>query len=118
MQPQWSDVPEDQFNNAAPAHRCATCGATPPTPPPFFDDDIGGAEYLMMRGSWLRYMGLGKGTWFKIEFDGRRIISTPIYPPGFRVLHMPIELLREVHYTQVREYRHHPRPRPRRRTRR
>lgn len=118
MQTQWSDVPEDEFNNAAPAHRCAICGGTPPTPPPPCDDDPGGVEYLMMRGRWLRYMGLGKGTWFKVEFDGERIISTPVYPPGFRMLHMPTEVLREVHYTQVREYKHHPQPRRRRRARR
>ncbi len=118
MQAQWSDVPEDEFNSAAPAHRCAICGGTPPTPPPPYDDDLGGVEYMMMRGRWLRYMGLGKGTWFKVEFDGQRIISTPVYPPGFRMLHMPTEVLREVHYTQVREYRHHPQPRRRRRARR
>jgi len=115
MQPQWSDIPEDELNNEAPAHRCAACGATPPPP---YDEDPGGVEYMMMRGRWLRYMGLGKGTWFKVEFDGARIISTPVYPPGFRMLHMPTEVLREVHYTQVREYRHHPGPRSRRRTRR
>ena len=118
MQTQWSYVPEEESEHATPAQPCAACGAMPPPPPPPGNDDIGGAEYLMMRGTWLRYMGLGKGTWFKIEFDGRRIISTPIYPPGFRMLHMPTELLREVHYTQVREYRHHPHPRRRRRTRR
>ena len=120
MQAQWLDIPEEQNEHAPHSHRCAVCGAFPPPPPPTLpgDGDIGGIEYLMMRGTWLRYMGLGKGTWFKIEFDGRRIISTPVYPPGFRVLHMPTSLLREVHYAQVREYRHHPRPRPRRRSRR
>ncbi len=118
MQSQRSHIPEETFE--APAPRCVACGATPPTPPPppGNDDDIGGVEYMMMRGRWLRYMGLGKGTWFRVEFDGERIISTPVFPPGFRMLHIPTEVLREVHYTQVREYRHHPRPRPRRRTRR
>ena len=120
MKPQRSDILEEAFNNAAPAHCCAVCGA--PSPPPSFpppdDDDLGGVEYLMMRGRWLRYMGLGKGTWFRVEFDGTRIISTPMYPPGFRMLHMPTEVLREVHYTQVREHRHNPRPGRRRRVRR
>lgn len=111
MQTQRSHVPEETFETPAP--RCAACGAIPPTPPPGNDDDIGGVEYMMMRGRWLRYMGLGKGTWFRVEFDGERIISTPVFPPGFRMLHVPTEVLREVHYTQVREYRHHPRPRRR-----
>ncbi len=54
MQPQRLVTPEDEFNNAAPAHRCAICGGTPPTPPPPYDDDLGGVEYMMMRGRWLR----------------------------------------------------------------
>ena len=116
MQSQRSHIPEETFE--APAPRCAVCGGTPPTPPPAYDEGPGGVEYMMMRGRWLRYMGLGKGTWFRVEFDGERIISTPIFPPGFRMLHIPTEVLREVHYTQVREYRHHPRPRRQRRARR
>ena len=116
MQTLWSDVPEDEFIHEASPQPCAACGAMPPTPPPAYIDAGGGIEYLMMRGTWFRYMGLGKGTWFKVRFDGLNIIATPRFAPGFRMLHMPAELLREVHYTQVREYRHH--PRPRRRTRR
>ena len=125
MQSNWSETPNPDLDQAAndpapepeseaptqPPQAAAPSGPTePPTPPPANDEDDDYVPFFLTRGRWLRHIGLGKGTNLELEWTGEQLIITPRYPPGFRTLHMPTKLVREVHYTTVQAYAHHPAP--------
>ncbi|WP_312321073.1 hypothetical protein [Stenotrophomonas sp.] len=64
-------------NETRPQPRTATAGGTPPTPPPSpANDDIGGADVLLMFAQWLQQAGRAKPMRFSVEFDGTRLIAT------------------------------------------
>lgn len=96
----------------SPPEAAADLGSTQPqpTPAPANDEDDDYVPFFLTRGRWLRHIGLGKGTTLELDWTGERLIITPLYPPGFRTLHMPTKLVREVHYTTVEGYAHHPAP--------
>ena len=122
----WPELPNPDLDQAAndPApevepeaptelpQAAATAGGNePPNPPPTInDEDDDYVPFFLTRGRWLRHIGLGKGTTLECEWTGEKLVITPIYPPGFRTLHMPTKLVREVHYTTVEGYAHHPAP--------
>ncbi len=121
----WSETPTPDLDQAAndpaleaesetPAplpEAAAPAGPTePPTPSPANDEDDDYVPFFLTRGRRLRHIGLGKGTNLELEWTGEQLIITLRYPPGFRTLHMPTKLVREVHYTTVQACAHHPAP--------
>ncbi len=103
--------PESETPTSPPQTAASAGGSEPPNPPPANDDEHDDyVPFFLTRGHWLRHIGLGKGTTLRFEWTGEQLIITPRYPPGFRTLHMPTTLEREVHYSQVQAYAHHPAP--------
>ena len=83
MHAPWSDTSDTETR---PQPRAATAGGTPPIPPPIppppANDDIGGADVLLMFAQWLQQVGRAKPLRFNLEFDGTRLIATLGHDPG------------------------------------
>ncbi len=77
MQSHWSRSAE----NEAHPQPVTAVGATPPTPPPPGNDEIGMAEFLTMLAQWLRHLSDAGGPRFTVEYDGARITAT-LGPPA------------------------------------
>jgi len=105
-------APQAELETPAPPRQTAAAPGSnaPQVTPPANDEDDDYVPFFLTRGRWLRHIGLGKGTTLELDWTGERLIITPLYPPGFRTLHMPTRLVREVHFTTVEGYAHHPAP--------
>lgn len=108
MQRHWADTPsiEDFIGE----------GASRPDPesdnePQLYSDlaesNFGGrVPFLMLRGRWLRQMGMGIGSKLKVQASQGRIIIDLIGPAPAPVPNVPTVLEREVHYTDVLPHTH------------
>jgi hypothetical protein len=103
-----SQAPRNTTPRITPVAPTASQHDSPP-PPHRPDFDVAGpVPFLSLRGRWLAQMGFGVGAQVRVEACGTKLTLEAIGNATDIKACVPTTLEREVHYTEVEPYTHHP----------